>query len=443
MTQRLLIGVLVALAAFGQAQTYKFHWEQGVDPIGAAYSSPVGFVLDAGGNAYVVGTSKPTYNPGKIFLTKINVNGVRIWTHTYGGSLGNSASGVVLAKDGSGVYVAGAIQTSAQGWNGLLVKVSVDGAHLWSYQYDGKDHLDDLATKIAADSVGGAVLIGRSRNAAGSLDAFTTRVDKDRHVVYRKVFDGGGRDEAIDLTLSSTDIAYVAMTSERGSNFDTRVVAYSATGNVKWQLPVGDGGIYADTGLRIHLASSLYLAGRTYNDANLWDFYLAKISPSGTIGWYRTYHVSYDDVLSSVIFGPSYIHMLGTSLKSVETQGLNITAMRLSLVTGNVLWQRSDDLSSGKDDEGIDMGLDPYSGGPIVVGRSRTADRLGSHLDIYSIDYNGKSIRWGESSLGRTAAAHEEPVAIVPFPLYAFYVLITRTDAYGKTQGRLIRFMQP
>ncbi len=229
-----------------------------IDPV-LAYSTYLGgngfdqgmdIAVDAGGNAYVVGTTAalnfPTtagaYQPGPpgSFVTKINALGDVLVYSTYlagGGGMAvavDAAGNAYVAGDASTVdfpVTPGAFQTSPSGFDISVTKLNATGSALiYSSRFGGQE--DDHARSIALDANGNAYVTGwmvcRSSSCTfptvnafqpayggGNNDAFLTKLNASGSALVYSTFLGGGQilnatdDWAEGVAVDGAGSAYV------------------------------------------------------------------------------------------------------------------------------------------------------------------------------------------------------------------------------------------
>jgi uncharacterized repeat protein (TIGR01451 family) len=217
---------------------------------GSGFDQGMDIAVDAGGNAYVVGTTAaldfPTTagsyqsTPPGSFVTKINSLGDVLVYSTYLAGGG----GMAVAVDASGnAYVAGdalttdfpvtpgAFQTAPSGYDISVTKLNATGSALiYSSRFGGQE--DDHARAIALDTGGNAYVTGwmvcRSSTCTfptvnafqptyggGNNDAFLTKLNATGSALVYSTFLGGGRilnatdDWAEGVAVDSAGSAYV------------------------------------------------------------------------------------------------------------------------------------------------------------------------------------------------------------------------------------------
>ena len=243
--------------------------------------------LDAGGNAYVAGSTQspdfPTVNPIQptnhgsydAFLTKINNQGNGLVYSTFlGGSSGDQVGGVAVDSTGH-AYVTGstssadfptakALQPLLNGeTDGFLAKVNAAGSALVYSTFLGGSN-EDSANGIVADATGNAYVTGSTNSTDfpmlhalqatnhGDSDAFVAKINAGgTGLIYSTYLGGSSTDIGGAIALDPLRNVYVT-----GNTFST-------------DFPMAN-------------------AAQATN-GGVWDIYVAKINTAGTKLVYSTY----------------------------------------------------------------------------------------------------------------------------------------------------------
>ncbi len=244
---------------------------------GQEYSG--GIVVDAGGNAYVTGTThsanfpttagafQTTFGGGGPYVTKLDPTGSALVYSTY---LGNSAGASAIAVDANGnAYVtggtystnfpttAGAFQTTYAGGydvytsgDAFVTKLDPTGSVLVYSTYLGGSDGADSGASIAVDADGNAYVTGATNSTnfpttpdasqatyAGGydvytfFDAFVTKLDPTGSVLVYSTYLGGSKVErGFGIAVDGSGNAYVTGSTNSG-NFPTTPGAFQATGH--------------------------------------------------------------------------------------------------------------------------------------------------------------------------------------------------------------------
>jgi hypothetical protein len=192
--------------------------------------------VDAGGNAYVVGTTESnnftTANAMQVslgglrdcFIAMLNPSGSALLFSTYMGGSGNDA-GFAVAVDGTGgIYVTGSTDspelTALGGKDVFLLKLDSTGARTYFSVFGGDG--DDEGFGLAVDSVGDAYVTGTTASSnftkAGPLpqgasdlqNCFVTKVSPTGATLLNSnLLAGNGEDAGYGVAVDNSHNAYV------------------------------------------------------------------------------------------------------------------------------------------------------------------------------------------------------------------------------------------
>ena len=208
------------------ADTYSYNCRQITGGTGHSLHS-YGIALDASGNAYVTGPTESAAFPtagayqgtragfGDAFVTKLNASGSALVYSTYlGGSRYESGSSIAVDAGGN-AYVTGSTsstdfptaspyQAAAAGaGDAFVTKLNATGSALVYSTYVGGADID-IPYRIAVDSAGNAYVTGQTRSIdfptensyqsslAGFYDAFVTKLNATGSALVYSTYLGGG-----------------------------------------------------------------------------------------------------------------------------------------------------------------------------------------------------------------------------------------------------------
>jgi hypothetical protein len=347
--------------------------------------------VDGLGNAYVAGhtwsTDFPT-TPGAFdrtangwqdaFALKVTPDGSALAYSTYlGGNYYDWGWGIDVDAAGS-AYVAGgadsldfpsapgSYDTTPDGSDGFVVKLSPDGGSLVYGTFLGGAFFSEEARAIAVDATGAAYVTGMtaSRNfptTPGAYDreqlfgnepeAFVTKLSPDgSSLVYSTYLGSRGADYGNDITFDSDGSAYVTGLTYSNftatSNFpvtagafdttyngfqDVFVAKFSADGSaLRYATFLGGAGEEQGLGIAIDAAGTAYVAGYTYSstfpttpgaldttwDNDLTDAFVVRLNSTGTallLGTYLRGHTgdAHDEALAIAVDGEGSAYVTG------------------------------------------------------------------------------------------------------------------------------------
>jgi hypothetical protein len=279
-----------------------------VDPIisystylsGTNTDTPTGIAVDAGGYAYVTGSTASTDFPvtfgtfqsgGDVFVTKLNPRGTGLVYSTFvGGSTLLAGTGRAIAIDNAGnAYVTGSTFSSEGMQHAFAFKLGSTGQIVYSTALAGNDV--DIGRAIATDASGSAYIAGLTYSTnfpvtAGSYqttlrgisDAFVVKLSSTGQISYATYLGGTGNDVASAIAVDATGSAFVGG-STASSDFPATTGAYATVFAGVYDAfivklnPTGSSLIYATylggsftdflNGLAVDAAGNCYVTGST------------------------------------------------------------------------------------------------------------------------------------------------------------------------------------
>jgi hypothetical protein len=319
-----------------------------------------GIAVDSSGNVLVTGGTwsaswtsggwDTSYNSNEDgFVAKLSTDGSHLWSTYLGGDSGDWGNGIAVDVSGN-VHVVGS--TSSAGWtsggfnttfNGsqdpFVIKLSANGAHLWS-TYLGGDS-GDSGAGIAVDAAGDVFVTGStwspgwtsdgwdtSHNGGG--DAYAAKLSPEGEYLWSTYLGGDGDDGGNGVALDAWDGVYVVgYTNSVGwttGGFDTTFHGHDAFVAKLWSVwdvtpPSPNPSTWATEPYATG-ETSIRMVATTAMDNRGVEYYFDEISgnPGGTDSGWQDSNVYEDTGLSP---GTTYIYRVKTRDRS---ENLNETA---------------------------------------------------------------------------------------------------------------------
>lgn len=251
-------------------------------------------------------------------VIKTDGNGNKQWSKLYGGSQYDGFNSVVATADG-GFILAGYTQSidgdvSLQGFKGQtdawLMKIDGNGNKVWSKTFGGRQN--DFATAIISAVDGGYVISGRGDSQDFDLignhnyleDAWLFKIDDNGNKLWSKLYGGTGWDQAWNV-IKTNDGSYIvsgySMSSDgdlAGSHgdVDSWVMKTDAAGNKIWISVLGGSGtdnigsvIPTDDGGYVAIGGSRSSDGDLGTNHGLFDGWVIKLSGGGVKIWSKVF----------------------------------------------------------------------------------------------------------------------------------------------------------
>lgn len=332
------------------------------------------------------------------------------WGSFLGGSGADTARAVTL--DGSGNvlvagetlstgWVSGGWDTTLEGREAFVVKLTGAGAHVWSSYAGGT--LDDYCNGIAADAAGNVYITGYSRDASSNWtsDAFVTKVGPDgahawtagmggsqRELGHGIAVDGDGSVYVTGETGSTGWVADGYNTTYGGGDYDGFLVKLNAAGGHLWSTylagPGNDSGrdvVVRSDGDILAVGDTLSTAG---NGFGLSDLFVVRMTAAGAYVSSSLFGGAGNDVVGGAVLDASdNLHIAGHTgsggwaaggADSLYGGGAHDGFAAKISPAGTMLW--STYLGGAAEDRALDIALDG-AGNVCVAGWTNSANWVG------------------------------------------------------------------
>lgn len=231
----------------------------------------------------------------------------------------------------------------------------------WVRQFGSTE--SDRTHGVRADSAGNVVLVGYSDQPlpAGTRELFVRKYGFDGNVVWTRTFSADPRAVSVD---ASDDVLVAGYTSdplggEVSAGLDDAFVRkYSSSGALLWTRQFGSTARDQAEALAVDGSRNVLVAGYTagalpgQSSAGLYDAFVRKYSPDGTLLWTRQFGTSAQDYVQSVtVDAADNVLVAGVTsgtLPSQSAAGLFDAFVRKYSSDGTLLWTRQFGSSSGE-----------------------------------------------------------------------------------------------
>ncbi len=251
-----------------------------------------------------------------------------VWAKRFGDNGDQLANAVAIDGSGNVLVVGRAEETINFGGQDLdaggsssafVVKLTKDGAHVWSHLYG--DSAFQEASAVAADSGGNVYVAGTffgsisfdggatSLLSVGAQDVFVVKLDSTGAQVWAKAFTGPGAQNARGIGVDANGNIYVTGSFDGTANFlgtmatsnsqlDGFLVKLTSTGGLSWAKTFGGSGDDEGTAVAPRQSSvvvtgyfdtTINFGGSNINAFSGVDAFVAKYSSSGAYDFAKGY----------------------------------------------------------------------------------------------------------------------------------------------------------
>ena len=308
--------------------------------------------------------------------------GVVEYVKTFGGSGEDEAIGVVEANDGNYVFLGstssndGDITDKTTTDNDFWVlKVDKQGQKLWSKTYGGSE--SDKATGITKTSDGGFVLSGHSRSDNGDVggnegfhDYWIVKIDSQGNIIWESNFGFSGSDQALSV-IQTADGGYFAsgfldVTASGGQGNDGPThnpehgvgeywgIKMDANGEKEWRRYFGgtnndrsyDVAQTTDGGF-LMIGASESLDFDKVDPKGSYDFWVVKVGADGEKDWTKSYGGAEIDVAYAVTRATDGNYIIVGDTRSIDQDvstplgNADAWAVKFNQNNGNIIWEKT------------------------------------------------------------------------------------------------------
>ena len=269
---------------------------------GGGGNEPAGSVLQTSDGGYVLAGSTDSFGAGGIdaWILRLDPSGNVQWQKTYGGSGTDWLNSIRETTDG-GFVAAGGTDSFGAGMEDLwILKLSFSGSIQWQRSIGGS--ASDFANSVYPASDGGYVLAGLTHSfGPAGTNALVVKLDASGTVIqWQKTYGAAGSDflSSIQQTSDSGYIICGGTSSSGAGNMDFWVLKLSNTGSIQWQKTYGGAGYETANSAKQTSDGGYIVSGGTYSfGAGDFDGWILKLNGSGAIQWQKTYGATAEDSL--------------------------------------------------------------------------------------------------------------------------------------------------
>lgn len=258
--------------------------------------------------SYVVAGFTDSFGAGNsdVWLFKIDPDGNKQWSQTFGGTKSDGAFAVQLTSDG-GYILAGSTTSYGNGYQDvLLIKTDSNGIKQWDRTFGGTR--TDNAYSVQQTSDKGYITTGFTYSyGAGSNDFWLIKTDANGNLEWNKTF-GGAKDDRAYSVQETLDGGYilVGFTRSYGSSCSAWLIKTNKQGNEQWNKTFEGGSAES---VKQTSDRGYILAGNVNKDA-----WLIKTDEIGNEQWNKTF----GGTKPGTVFG---IHSMASSVQQTSDGG--------------------------------------------------------------------------------------------------------------------------
>lgn len=407
MKKKLLVFIVAICTSGLMAQIPEIQWKKTVggsedDAFNDVQQTTDGGFIASGYTRSSDGDVATNQGYGDVWIVKMAASGDFEWQKSLGSSANEGGAYVKQTTDGGYIVLGGATYDGGDvsGTHGnndaWVVKLSASGNIQWQKALGGTGEEHGRSISQAPD--GGYIVgiytwsaDGEITGQHGNVDAWIVKLSAAGNIQWQKALGGSHQDTVYDIRPTA-DGGYIMIGDTWSSDGDVVandgmgdvwVVKLSAAGLIEWQKTYG--GSSGDWGRNIQQTIDggyIFAAGTRSNDGDVTgyhgneDFWIVKISSSGTLQWQKTFGgSSYEEIntISQTANGgyivAGYTHSNDDDVTA--NHGVSDAWIVKLSASGALVWQKTLGGSSLDDARCIRPTAD---GGYIMAGESYSED---------------------------------------------------------------------
>lgn len=377
------------------------------------------------------------------------------WQRSFEGSAPEFMNCIQNTSDGGSIFI-GVTQSNDGDITGnhgvsdaFVVKQTANGDVQWKKCFGGSD--EDNGKHIIQTPDGGFLFVGTTKSNdfdvtghhnTANEDAWAVKTDANGNVQWKKCYGGTAGDE-FRYVKSTPDGGYIAIgvtgstdgdVTQNHGGIDYWVVKLNSSGIIQWQKCYGGSNLDEARSVAPTSDGGYIVCGESYStdgdvtnavapNSNNNDYWVIKLSASGTIQWQKSYGGSEDEVASSAHQTNDGGYLIGGSslsndLDVSESFGVHDFWILKVDASGTIQWDKSIGTNLSESLFGFQATSD---GGSISCGYQMDLfnSELNGDMNIVKLDGNG-NLQWQK---------------IIQFSFYGVSVSVKETSDHGYILG--------
>ena len=383
----------------------QLHWAKsyGGSSDDGSFFSVVQQTTDGG---YIMAGDTTSFGAGSsdILVIKIDATGSITWQKTYGGGLFDGVSFMQQTNDGGYIVAGNTVSFGLASMNNIWVlKLNPVGSIIWQKAYGAAGF--DVSSYIQQTNDDGYIVSGLTNSSgAGSNDYLLIKLDSLGSISWQKTYGGADSDQAASIQQTN-DSGYIVsgLTNSFGvGNSDIWILKLNSNGSSMWQKTIG--GVGSDWASYISQTrdNGYIVAGGTesFGSGNS-DFWVLKLTPTGTIQWQKTYGNSGNESASYIQQTSDTGFIVTGSTGSFGAGKDDFWVLKLNTI-GNIIWQKT---YGGIENDNSYYIQQTSDGGYVVSGNTLSFGEGLSDLWILRLKSDGTISTTAQPGIGADTSA--------------------------------------
>ncbi|MBA2744619.1 MAG: hypothetical protein H0U44_00200 [Flavisolibacter sp.] len=255
-----------------------------------------------------------------VWITRINVNGGKVWSKAYGDNSDEYVTSIVQTSDGgyfivyySGFPLLPVGGTPNYAWG---LKTDADGNLLWKKQLSTSNDAQPFSVILTGD---GNMLVSGFAFYEGSRKGWVSKINNNGDKVWEKHF-GGDAEDIFNGAVRSADGGFVLTGYTKSANgdmennkghYDGWILKTDANGNKLWSKSFGGSSednlskiVATSDGGYMAIGSSKSNNGDIGSNKGGFDAWIIKVDGNGNKQWVKTYGGGNEEYMTGLVPAP-------------------------------------------------------------------------------------------------------------------------------------------
>lgn len=289
-------------------------------------------------------------------------------------------------------YITGSSMDSVNGYNIVTIKYETSGEMLWISNYDGPEHLYDIAVQMEITGSDDIYIVGGTQVSPlpqPRYDVALLKYDTLGNLIWTTQYDAGLDETEYPYSMalnSSHDRIYVAATGKSPyTDNDILVLAYNSNGELLWVDRFNGTDSLEDYahGVTVDEWGNIYVTGSIRNLITHDDVVTIKYSAFGVRLWTAYYEGFLGSDFGLFITTDLDGNVIVTGKSQNQSYNYDFITLKYDTL-GNLIWAKRYDSNAMRDEIPAALEVDEW-GNIYVTGKS---GGIGEYDDIVTIKYS-------------------------------------------------------
>ncbi|MBI5206727.1 MAG: choice-of-anchor D domain-containing protein [Candidatus Firestonebacteria bacterium] len=336
---------------------------------------------------YIIVGNSDSYGEDEsdIWVIKLNSDGAIEWQKIYSCICYDEASSIQQTSDG-GYIVAGITHDNENGYRIWILKLDSNGLVIWQNAYGETG--DDYSYSIQQTADGGYIVAGET--IGETSDIWILKLDSNGSITWQKTYDNS-YDEVSSIRQTADGGYIIAGNSTIGYGFSYWILKLDSYGAIEWQKAYGETGGYGDANSIQQTTDNNgnvdgYIVAGNMSGYGSSDIWILKLNLDGTIAWQKSYSGSFSVEAYTIEQTTDRGYVVAGEITGYSNSDILIFKLNSD---GTIAWQKA---YGGEYNDTAQSIQQTSDGGYIVGGSTYSFGAGNSDIWILKLNTNGEIV---------------------------------------------------